>query len=118
MPERSSAKKCIDQVRRQRRVSVEGGGSTPALILNELLTNAAKHGADKRSRVAINVGLRQRSGEIELYVQDRGSGFNIDPAQPLSSGLGFVAMLVRRLRGSFAVEQRSGARCILRFPDQ
>jgi|SRR5271169_1441042 len=89
-----------------------------ALVLNELLTNAAKHGADYRGRAAINVGLRQRSGEIELYVQDRGSGFNIDPAQPLSSGLGFVAMLARRLRGSFAVEQRSGARCVLRFPDQ
>jgi two-component sensor histidine kinase len=89
-----------------------------ALVLNELLTNAAKHGADNRGRTAINVGLRHCSGEIELYVQDRGSGFNIDPAQPLSSGLGLVAMLARRLRGSFAVEQRSGARCVLRFPDQ
>jgi two-component sensor histidine kinase len=89
-----------------------------ALALNELLTNAAKHGADSRGRVAINVGQRQRSGEIELYVQDRGSGFDIDPAQPPSSGLGFVAMLARRLRGSFAVERRLGARCVLRFPDQ
>jgi two-component sensor histidine kinase len=89
-----------------------------ALVLNELLTNAAKHGADNRGRVAINVGMRQRSGEIELYVQDHGSGFNIDPAQPLSPGLGFVAMLVRRLRGRFTVERRSGARCRLRIPDQ
>jgi two-component sensor histidine kinase len=102
-----------------------GTGSLPkeavvplALALNELLTNAAKHGTDHRGRSAINVGLRQRSGEIELYVQDRGAGFHLDPGQTQSSGLGLVATLVRRLRGSFTVERRSGARCVLRVPDQ
>jgi two-component sensor histidine kinase len=89
-----------------------------ALVLNELLANAAKHGTDHRGRSAINVGLRQRSGEIELYVQDRGVGFHFDPARAQPSGLGLVATLVRRLRGSFTVERRSGARCVLRVPDQ
>ena len=89
-----------------------------ALILNELLTNAAKHGADNRGRIAINVGLRQRSGEIEFYVQDRGPGFNFDPVQVQSSGLGLVVVMVQRLRGTFTVERRSGARCTLRVPDQ
>jgi len=89
-----------------------------ALALNELLTNAAKHGADDRGRVTINVGLRQRSGEIELYVQDRGPGFNAEDARGRSSGLGLVTMLAQRLKGTFTVERRSGARCILRFPDQ
>jgi two-component sensor histidine kinase len=89
-----------------------------ALVLNELITNAAKHGANDRGQVTINVGLSQHSGEIELYVQDCGSGFNFDPAQTQSSGLGLVAMLVRRLRGTFTVERRSGARCALTFPDQ
>jgi two-component sensor histidine kinase len=88
-----------------------------ALILNELLTNAAKYGADDCGRIAINVGLRHRSGEIELYVQDRGSGFNFEEARGQSSGLGLVAMLAQRLRGTFTVDRRSG-RCILRFPDQ
>ena len=89
-----------------------------ALVLNELLTNAAKYAADNRGRIAIKVGLRQRSGEIELYVQDRGTGFSFDPAQGQSSGLGLVTMLAQRLRGTFTVERRSGARCTLRFPDQ
>jgi len=40
-----------------------------ALALNELLTNAAKHGADDRGEVTINVGLSQGSGEIELCVR-------------------------------------------------
>ena len=88
-----------------------------ALILNELLTNAAKYGADDCGRIAINVGLRHRSGEIELYVQDRGSGFDLE-AKGQSSGLGLVAMLARRLRGTFTVDRRSGASCVLRFPDQ
>jgi two-component sensor histidine kinase len=89
-----------------------------ALALNELLTNAAKHGANDHGRVTINVGLNQRSGEIELYVHDRGPGFNFEEAQGRSSGLGLVTMLAQRLKGTFTVERRSGARCTLRFPDQ
>jgi two-component sensor histidine kinase len=89
-----------------------------ALALNELLTNAAKYGANERGRVTINVGLRQRSGEIVLSVQDQGPGFNFEDAQLRSSGLGMVMMLAQRLKGTFTVERRSGARCLLRFPDQ
>jgi two-component sensor histidine kinase len=89
-----------------------------ALALNELLTNAAKYGVNERGRVTINVGLSQRPGEIELYVQDHGSGFNFEEAQGRSSGLGLVTMLAQRLKGTFTVERSSGARCLLRFPDQ
>jgi two-component sensor histidine kinase len=89
-----------------------------ALALNELLTNAAKYGADERGRVTVNVALRQRAGEIVLCVQDQGSGFNFEDAQLRSSGLGLVMMLAQRLKGTFTVERRSGARCLLRFPDQ
>ena len=89
-----------------------------ALALNELLTNAAKHGADGRGRVTIDVRLSQRSGSHELHVQDHGPGFNYAGAQGRTSGLALVTMLARRLNGSFKVERRSGARCTLRFPDQ
>jgi two-component sensor histidine kinase len=101
------------------------GGSLPketavplALALNELLTNAAKHSANDRGQVTINVGLRQRAGEIELYVHDHGPGFDLEEVRRRSSGLGLVTMLAERLRGTFTVERRSGARCILSFPDQ
>jgi two-component sensor histidine kinase len=89
-----------------------------ALALNELLTNAAKYGADERGRVTISVGFHQRSGEIKLYVKDKGPGFSFDEAEGGSSGLGLVTMLAQQLKGSFTVERRSGARCLLRFPDQ
>jgi two-component sensor histidine kinase len=89
-----------------------------ALALNELLTNAVKHGADDRGRVTIDVRLSQRSGSHELHVQDHGPGFNFEQAHGRTSGLGLVTMLARRLNGSFTVERRSGALCTLRFPDQ
>jgi two-component sensor histidine kinase len=89
-----------------------------ALALNELLTNAAKHGANDYGRVSIDVGLSQRSGSHELYVQDHGPGFNFEDARGLSSGLDLVTMLAQRLRGTFTVERRSGARCTLIFPDR
>jgi two-component sensor histidine kinase len=89
-----------------------------ALVLNELLTNAAKYGASDGGRVTIDVGLSQQSGSHELYVQDRGPGFNFEEAQGRSSGLGLVTMLAQRLKGTFTVERRSGARCTLTFPDQ
>ena len=89
-----------------------------ALVLNELLTNAAKYGANDCGRVTIDVGLSQRSGSHELYVQDCGPGFNFEEAQERSSGLGLVATLTQRLKGTFTVERRSGARCTLTFPDQ
>jgi two-component sensor histidine kinase len=39
-----------------------------ALDLNEVLTNAAKRGANDRGQVTINLGLSQRSGSHELYM--------------------------------------------------
>jgi two-component sensor histidine kinase len=106
-------------------INYEATGSLPketamplALVLNELLTNAAKHGVNDRGRVTINVGLSQRSGSHELYVQDRGPGFNFEEAEGRSSGLGLVTVLTQRLKGTFTVERRSGARCTLRFPDR
>jgi len=93
--------------------------ATPlALALNELLTNSAKYGASESGRVTINVGLSQPPGEIVLSVQDQGTGFNFADTQGRSSGLGLVTMLAQRLKGTFTVERRSGARCVLRFPDQ
>src|SRR5277367_156048 len=95
------------------------GATVPlALALNELLTNAAKHGADEHGRVIIKVGLSQRPGEIELYVQDSGSGFDFEEVQGRSSGLRLVTKLARRLHGTFTIERRSGARCTVRIPDQ
>ncbi len=93
--------------------------ATPlALIINELLTNAAKYGGNRHGQVTITVDLSRRPGLYELCVQDEGFGFDlVDPSSRLS-GLGLVRGLAQRLGGSFSVERTPGARCTVRFPDQ
>jgi len=88
-----------------------------ALIINELLTNAAKYGGNHHGQVAIRVGLSRHPGTYELSVQDDGPGFDLGNLGDRLSGLGLVAALAERLDGTFSVERRSGARCTVRFPD-
>lgn len=88
-----------------------------ALILNELLTNAAKHGINGRGTGAIKVTLRRAAEGITLSVQDDGPGFDHRETDRSSSGLGLITGLTRQLRGTFAIEPGAGARCIVRFPE-
>ncbi len=86
-----------------------------ALVLNELLSNAAKHGVKGQPEPAIAVALKVEDGEFELVVHDNGPGFDAQTAGKRASGLGLIRGLVRQLGGVFEVEQAGGARCIVRF---
>ena len=88
-----------------------------ALILNELLTNAAKHGINGRGTGEITVSMQRSDGQIILRVADDGPGFEELDTGRRSSGLGLVAGLARQLGGTFAVEQHAGAHCMIRFPE-
>jgi two-component sensor histidine kinase len=88
-----------------------------ALILNELLTNAAKHGTRGQGETTITVGLRSIGTEMVLWVEDEGPGYLYKPnGGRRSSGLGLVAGLTRQIGGTFEVERGLGARSIIRFP--
>jgi two-component sensor histidine kinase len=89
-----------------------------ALIINELLTNAAKYGGNQHGQVTITVGLSRRPGLYEICVQDEGLGFDLEHPSSRLSGLGLVKALAQRLGGTFSVERRPGAHCTVRFPDQ
>lgn len=103
------------------RIALEGAsGQLPndsamplALILNELLTNAAKYGM-KDGRVAIRAGLVRETGEFLLYVEDDGPGFDFESIRETSSGLRLVQGLARQLRGEFSVTANP-TRCSVRF---
>jgi PAS domain S-box-containing protein len=84
-----------------------------ALILNELLVNAAKHGVRKGGDL-IRAGLVERADGFELYVEDCGPGFDLSEVRGRSSGLRLVEGLARQIRGRFEVEQNP-TRCTLRF---
>jgi PAS domain S-box-containing protein len=90
-----------------------------ALIANELLTNAAKHGLNGSGGVTIRVGLSGEGDSCQLWVQDGGPGFTFTRAQrKRSSGLGLVEGLTRQLGGSFIVERDGGARCVVSIPQK
>lgn len=84
-----------------------------ALILNELLTNAVKHGLMAQAGT-IKVGLEREGEDFILYVEDEGPGFDLDAVVRRSSGLQLVQGLARQLRGRFEVH-RNPTRCVLIF---
>jgi two-component sensor histidine kinase len=87
-----------------------------ALIVNELLTNAVKHGINGSGGGTIRLGLSGEGEDYRLWVQDGGPGFELTPSKrKRSSGLGLVEGLARQLGGSFSVEHNGGARCAVSF---
>jgi PAS domain S-box-containing protein len=86
-----------------------------ALILNELLINAVKHGCDRRGESTIRVGLTREADSIVLYVEDDGPGFDLESVRDRSSGLRLVQGLARQLRGRFDVTRTPVNRCTVRF---
>lgn len=83
-----------------------------AILTNELLTNAIKHGHDgdpaERRRITIRAG---REGDIgRIAVSDSGPGFpdGFDPAEASGFGMRAVASLVRGLGGRIAITRTDG----------
>jgi PAS domain S-box-containing protein len=89
-----------------------------ALILNELLTNAAKYGVNGRDEGSIRVHLTKELDSFELVVEDDGPGFELGDVNKRSSGLGLVSGLARQLGGALKVERAPGARCRVQFFDR
>jgi PAS domain S-box-containing protein len=85
-----------------------------ALVVNELLTNAVKHGLEGRAEGVIHVGLTQKADSFLLYVEDDGPGFDLELVRNRSSGLRLVQGLARQLRAHFEVT-RNPTRCSLQF---
>jgi PAS domain S-box-containing protein len=86
-----------------------------SLILNELLTNAVKHGIKDPANQAIRVGLTETNGGLELYVEDDGDGFELDVVRKSSSGLQLVLGLARQLNGTLLITRMPSSRASLRF---
>jgi PAS domain S-box-containing protein len=89
-----------------------------ALIVNELVTNAAKHGVNGRGEGSIRVGLARKRDSFVLQVEDDGPGFELTATRRRSSGLGLVIGLVRQIGGNFTVDRVPGARCMVEFADE
>lgn len=88
-----------------------------ALILNELLTNAAKHGKRDDRPETISVSLTRSEHGFVLRVTDEGPGLEQRDVTRRTSGLDLVHGLARQIGGTFAIEPGAGAQCVVRFPD-
>jgi PAS domain S-box-containing protein len=86
-----------------------------ALILNELLTNAVKHGMNGSGAGSVRVGLTREDDAFVLYVEDDGPGFDLEAVRQRSSGLQLVQGLARQLRGRFDVTKNPATRCTVQF---
>jgi len=93
-----------------------------ALIVNELVSNAVRHGLN-HGQGAVEVGLRERNGSVYLRVGDNGVGLpaGFDPRRAAHVGLEIARVLAERdLAGTIVIANRGGRRrgavARVRFP--
>lgn len=88
---------------------------TCSLLLNELITNAIKHGRSPDGRCRIHVALTAAGEQLELRCRDEGPGLPREPAAPRHAALGMsiVDGLVRQLRGVLRIDRGGPGACFV-----
>jgi two-component sensor histidine kinase len=89
------------------------------LIVNELVTNAFKHGEKKPSPLTVNVSFLQSDAGMRLTVQDDGPGLPIgfDPGKNTGLGMRLVSGLIVQLSGNLEFESSdAGTRFTILVP--
>lgn len=84
------------------------------VILNELITNAAKHGGGRTQRSEVEVSLGDVDGALRLVVRDHGRGF--DAGSGIGIGTELVEQLVGQHGGEIERSNNGGAVVIVSFP--
>lgn len=84
-----------------------------ALIANELITNAAKHGL-RDGQGHIHVPFADEGGDYRFDVADDGAGIS-EKAASRSSGLALVRGLCRQIGGRLDIDGDKGTICTVRF---
>ena len=87
--------------------------------MNELITNALKHGFPNGRSGNIHVRLASLDRRTTLAVQDDGTGFpaGLDFRQSRSLGLQLVCTLTNQLGGTIALNRDTGTEFVITFPD-
>jgi two-component sensor histidine kinase len=91
--------------------------TTIGLIVNECLTNAAKH-AFPGGAGTIQVVARREDSTIVVEVRDDGIGSAPAAKSTGSPGAGstLITTLAKSIKASFAAEEQGGRHCVLRVP--
>lgn len=89
------------------------------LIVNELVSNALKHGFPDQRHGSIQVVLAQDTDDhVTLSISNDGVDMPAEqaPERPGSLGLQLVQLLTRQLRGTLEIQRTRPTRFTLRFP--
>jgi two-component sensor histidine kinase len=99
-------------------VAVDLNQAVPCgLVLNELVSNALKHGFPEGLTGNLTISLSRENGHVQLKVQDTGIGLpEFDVRNSPSLGLRIVSLLADQLRGAVTFTNGRGACVELRFP--
>lgn len=107
------------EVERNLRVEIEDAAlpaataHSLALIVNELMTNAIKHGLPDRQDGTIRIRFAPDGDGFHLLVHDAGPG--MPSAAERASGLKLVRGLSAQIGGSFDMTYEAGTKCSVRF---
>jgi two-component sensor histidine kinase len=89
------------------------------LIVNELVTNAIKHGIEEGSEgdVTIELGEDTKTSRYSITIRDSGKGLpeGYDVASSNTLGMTLVSNLVDQLKGTFALESDRGTKATVQF---
>lgn len=90
--------------------------TTCALILNELVTNAAKHAFTDGRTGIVHISFRIVGGVVSVEVADDGGRMPTEADSGTTLGVRLVRLLVGQLGGTLREEVRGGTRITLEFP--
>ncbi len=85
------------------------------LVLNELVTNAIKHGRSPDGTCAIRIALHRDGEAVVLTVSDRGPGFPPEKARSGSLGMQLIRALARQLGAKVEFGSEGSGRVTLRM---
>jgi two-component sensor histidine kinase len=88
------------------------------LIVNEIITNAFKHGFVGREKGAISIHFSGNGKHYELAIEDDGIGIPKEgevPDEAQSLGLRLIKLLAEQLGATIQVESQTGTKFMLRF---
>jgi two-component sensor histidine kinase len=88
------------------------------LMVNELLTNVAKHAFPDGAAGEAGVRVRTTDGRLELQIWDTGRGLpdGVDLEAAHTLGLRIVRILSRRLQAEVGIESNAGTRVTVALP--
>ena len=90
-----------------------------ALVVTELVANAAKHAYPNGTHCEIQVRLQHADGEAWISVSDEGAGLppDFESSQKVGLGMRLVKALAKSARGEIRIERRApGTEFVLQIP--